>query len=83
MPLYEYHCPSCDARFEKLVRGGAAPACPGCGATEVKKLHSAFAVGADRGRASGGSMGAVPPMAAGGCGTCGDPRGPGACALDN
>ena len=53
MPLYEYRCRSCGARFERLVRGGAATAdangsqpaiaCPQCDSAEVKRLLSAFA----------------------------------------
>lgn len=41
MPIYEYVCGSCGARFEKLVRVGAdAPPCPDCASIEVKKLIS-------------------------------------------
>lgn len=42
MPIYEYRCPSCGHKFEKLVRMGApAPACPECGDADVTKLISA------------------------------------------
>ena len=42
MPIYEYECPSCEHRFEKLVRINAdAPPCPECGGGEVRKLVSA------------------------------------------
>jgi putative FmdB family regulatory protein len=42
MPIYEYECPSCSHRFEKLVRIGAEPPpCPECEGTEVRKLVSA------------------------------------------
>ena len=44
MPLYEYECPKCDYRFERLVfhedEGVACPRCEG----EVRKLLSAFHV---------------------------------------
>jgi len=46
MPIYEYQCPSCKERFEKLVRASGAPAevtCPTCGATGAKRLVSTFA----------------------------------------
>jgi putative FmdB family regulatory protein len=44
MPIYEYECPSCTARFEEMVKMGApAPACPTCGGVEVRKLVSAAA----------------------------------------
>ena len=71
MPLFEYECRSCHARFEELVSGDAKVACPSCGAARPEKLPSAFAVG-------GGKARETAPM---GCGSCGDPRGPGACRL--
>jgi putative FmdB family regulatory protein len=71
VPLYEYACRACDRAFELLVRAGDTPACPACAATDVARLMSAASVG--RGRPD-----AVPPASP--CGSCGDPRGPGACA---
>ncbi|GAB4112606.1 MAG: zinc ribbon domain-containing protein [Roseiflexaceae bacterium] len=47
MPIYEYRCPACNGRFQKLVRGFSDPpglACPRCGATEVKRAISRVAV---------------------------------------
>lgn len=84
MPLYEYTCSHCAQRFEKLVRASTVPACPTCRTEDVQRVVSGFAVGRGNSRMSGGDMGvSAPPMAsAGGCGTCGDPRGPGACATD-
>jgi putative FmdB family regulatory protein len=41
MPLYEYHCPACDQRFELLVRSSTVPTCPHCGATTLTKCVSA------------------------------------------
>jgi putative FmdB family regulatory protein len=79
MPLFEYHCRTCSRRFEALVMGASHPACPGCAGRDLKKLVSTFAVG-NRG---GGSLeGAEPVAEGGGCGTCGDPRGPGSCASE-
>ncbi len=56
MPLYEYRCHSCGARFERLIRSTAATAttvdahaprqalvCPRCDSTEVERLLSIFA----------------------------------------
>ena len=53
MPLYEYRCQSCGARFERLVRGTTVAAdavstrpaiiCPQCASEEVTRLLSAFA----------------------------------------
>ncbi len=47
MPIYEYLCPSCNGRFQKLVQGFSDPpglACPRCGAIEVKRAISRVAV---------------------------------------
>ncbi len=46
MPLYEYSCGSCGARFEELQRIGASSAdvvCPHCGARDARKELSTFA----------------------------------------
>jgi putative FmdB family regulatory protein len=41
MPLYEYHCGTCDHSFETLVHYIGDPACcPRCGNSEVAKLLS-------------------------------------------
>jgi putative FmdB family regulatory protein len=43
MPVYEYQCNTCGARFEVLTRMDApSPVCPKCGA-EVRRLVSAAA----------------------------------------
>jgi putative FmdB family regulatory protein len=47
MPIYEYICPSCNGRFQKLVLGFSDPsglACPRCGATDVRRAVSRVAV---------------------------------------
>jgi putative FmdB family regulatory protein len=77
MPLYEYVCRSCRHGFETLVLGSDdVPACPRCGTTDLERLLSAAAIG----RGVRDVSAAAP--APGGCGRCGDPRGPGACAVD-
>ena len=78
MPIHEFACRACGHRFEELVRGSERPACPHCQATDLEKLLSVFAVKgpADDAPALGPGLGPGP------CGSCGDPRGPGACALD-
>lgn len=46
MPIYEYLCPACNGKFQKLVRGFSDPpglACPRCGSPEVKRAVSRFA----------------------------------------
>lgn len=71
MPIYEYGCNACGCEFETLVRSGTTPDCPDCHSTDLAKKLSVFATAA-----SGGDPA---PMAAG-CGSCGHPGGPGACA---
>jgi putative FmdB family regulatory protein len=74
MPLYEYVCKSCSKQFEEIVSGDATPHCPACSTASVERVpFSRVAVGK-----SGGDAGADLPA---GCGRCGDPRGPGACAM--
>jgi len=72
MPLYEFACRACGQRFEDLVRGQEQSRCPGCDGTDLQRLVSSFAVQTP-------SAGAIGP---GPCGSCGDPRGPGACEID-
>ncbi len=46
MPIYEYHCNSCNADFEKLVFGAnPAVACEKCGSPKTEKLLSRFGMG--------------------------------------
>ena len=47
MPIYEYICPNCNGRFQKLVQGFGTPSnlqCPRCGNPDVRKAVSRFAV---------------------------------------
>ena len=40
MPIYEYLCPNCNGRFQKLVQGFSDPAglaCPRCGNAQVRR----------------------------------------------
>jgi len=68
MPIYEYVCPACEGRFERLLTMGASdPACPSCGEERLRRQPSRIALVAAGGRPSGSSSG-------GGC-ACG-----GACA---
>jgi putative FmdB family regulatory protein len=76
MPIYEYDCQSCGNRFEKIVYGSAAPSCPSCNSVDLDKRISTFAVSS----AGADSRASDSPAA---CGTCGDPRGAGACSLDD
>ena len=74
MPIFEYACKECGAEFDALIQGETTVACPSCECVELEKKLSSFAVA---GRAASGREPIGP------CGTCGDPRGAGACALDN
>jgi putative FmdB family regulatory protein len=75
MPILEYVCKECSHHFETLVQGSQKPiACPSCQSADLERLLSMFAVG---GRSA--ALAAAEPL--GPCGACGDPRGPGACAM--
>jgi putative FmdB family regulatory protein len=45
MPIYEYRCPDCGEKFDKLVRLGsdAAVRCPRCGGESPQRQISLFA----------------------------------------
>jgi putative FmdB family regulatory protein len=41
MPIYEFECEECGARFEELVAAGVlAVSCPECGSTRTRRLIS-------------------------------------------
>jgi putative FmdB family regulatory protein len=44
MPIFEFICRACGQQFESIVRGEETPACPACGAADLEKLVSMFAV---------------------------------------
>ena len=74
MPIFEYVCAECEHQFETLVRGEATPECPACHGTRLQKQLSVFAVST---KASGFQAASPAP-----CGSCGDPRGAGACSMN-
>lgn len=41
MPIYEFECGECGARFEELVAAGATVACPACASEATRRLYSA------------------------------------------
>ena len=44
VPIYEFDCSACGARFERLVAAGTErAACPECGAEDATRLLSSFA----------------------------------------
>ena len=75
MPIYEYTCKTCDAKFEQLQRSMTQPQavkCPACGSSETTRAMSVFAVGAQAGNVR---------LATGGNGLCGRCGGPGPCGM--
>ena len=40
MPLFDFHCPTCNRVFETLVRSDAPVVCPDCGDAAVARLQS-------------------------------------------
>ena len=75
MPIYEYTCKECHHDFEALVYGSQKAQCPKCESRKLAQRLSVFAVSAG-GKATASSSPSP-------CGSCGDPRGPGACSLSN
>jgi putative FmdB family regulatory protein len=76
MPIYEYQCDKCHAKFERLVfRSDEATDCPECGSLDVQRMMSVFGFksGGDKGAASS-RMGAGGSSCAGcsssNCGSC-------------
>lgn len=61
MPIYEFRCPKCSKRFERLCalgETGSSLRCPDCGEANPERVMSGFAA---KGTEKGGSPG---------CGTC-------------
>ena len=77
MPLYEYACKACSHHFETLVRGTETPECPACHATALERRMSVFAAHTDT-----SSWPKRVETTGAACGSCGDPRGPGACSMN-
>lgn len=72
MPIFEYVCKECKHEFEALVFGKDKAECPKCHSKKLEPQLSMFAAVA---------KGESNYMPAGSCGSCGDPRGPGACSM--
>ncbi len=73
MPIFEYVCKDCNHEFEALVYGNQKAECPKCHGKKLTPQLSVFAVAA-KGSSASANTGRA-------CGSCGDPRGPGACSL--
>jgi putative FmdB family regulatory protein len=84
MPIFEYSCQSCGHRFEHLTRADREATCPACDGKALSKHLSTFAVGANGTGSRTGVRAAEALESAQGspCGSCGDPRGPGACSMN-
>jgi putative FmdB family regulatory protein len=74
MPIFEYVCKDCAHQFEALVYGKDQAECPKCHGKKLEPQLSVFAVSAKTGSSTAAAS-ASP------CGSCGDPRGAGACSL--
>ncbi|MEJ2672440.1 MAG: zinc ribbon domain-containing protein [Deltaproteobacteria bacterium] len=73
MPIFEFHCHSCNQDFEKLVFGGDSEVeCPHCGQTKVERLMSACSakVGNKLTATSSGSQSSCAGCSSGSCSTC-------------
>ena len=66
MPLYEYQCLDCSARFERLCSAARSDEaeCAACGGARTRRLLSRFAA---HSRGDGGSRSLA---GGGGCGSC-------------
>lgn len=73
MPIHEYVCGSCSHAFEMIVRRSTDARCPQCDSASLARQLSVFAVG-------GGESAQANSVAP--CGSCGDPRGAGACSMN-
>ncbi|HEX5610675.1 MAG TPA: FmdB family zinc ribbon protein [Solirubrobacterales bacterium] len=40
MPIFDFECEGCGARFEELVGADAAAPCPACGSERTRRLYS-------------------------------------------
>jgi putative FmdB family regulatory protein len=45
VPIYEFECAKCGARFEELVRAGETAPCPRCKSSEVERRYSPIGEG--------------------------------------
>ncbi len=69
MPLYEYLCQECHARFERLIlsRETEGATCPSCDSSQTRRLMSVIAglgrggTGAPMAQAQGGCCGGACP----------------------
>jgi putative FmdB family regulatory protein len=79
MPIFEYSCEECNHEFEALIFGDQKAECPKCHGKRLIPQLSVFAVATKSSSSPASSRSASPSP--GVCGSCGDPRGPGACSM--
>jgi len=63
MPIFEYQCEKCKARFEEIVigKGGDEVCCPECGHDRTRRLMSTFSwSGTDGARAASACSSCAP-----------------------
>jgi putative FmdB family regulatory protein len=66
MPIYEYVCNDCQARYEKLVLGnGDATACPECGSRKATLQFSTFSTAGRSSAANDAAPAACTPKSCG------------------
>ena len=75
MPIFEYVCQQCRHQIEAIVLGTQKAACPKSESKRLSQQLSSFAVRGEKSHEP-----ASPSNGA--CGSCGDPRGPGACSMN-
>lgn len=49
MPLYDFHCSTCDKTFELLTKASSTPVCPECGSSMEKQVSCPTAPGQSAG----------------------------------
>jgi putative FmdB family regulatory protein len=78
MPIFEYICQQCQHEFETLIFGRDKAKCPKCQSQKLSPQLSVFAMSTKEMSAKSSMRTSA---STGACGSCGDPRGPGACSL--
>ena len=77
MPIYEYHCPGCDVKFDQrrpYAQADAPAACPQCGTEDTRRaisLFASFSKSSDGSTKSVGGGNGCAGCASGQCGSCG------------
>lgn len=67
MPIYDFQCNQCNAKFDEYFRSASERKnlfCPSCQSEAVQKIFSVFGVSVK------GGGGAASDSGSGGCGTC-------------